>query len=121
MSSPVDAILERIEAQRSFASTTLLLQEQGEAVIHDASTWRTLLSIPANSLIRMGLTLDAELVGQVALNVVRCGNVIGSARLSSEVGEVAITIEPKVSAKRLVSIIDFLQSDSCFSDDLTET
>ena len=116
----VEDILSRIDARRSFSSDSLALHEQGVAVVTDESIWKTLRTVDRLSLERMGLRLGVNLDEHSTANVVRSGNIIGSARVASEFGEVAINIEPKVASKRLVAIIDYMQGDACFSDELTE-
>lgn len=121
MSDYIDTILERIKARRSFSSTSLSLQEQSKSPIIDDSIWKTLLSFNVNDLERIGLTLVAALEGNKVINSLNSGNIIGSARLVSEVGTISVIIEPKVPAERLVAIIEFLQKDSFFTNDLVET
>lgn len=121
MNSPVEDILERINARRSFASDVLPLQEQSKAPIVDAAMLKTLQSVSVNELERMGLSLGADIEGQDIVKKLISGNIIGSARLTSEFGVVSIVIEPKVPAERLVSIIEFLQDGSFFSNEESET
>jgi hypothetical protein len=121
LSDYIDTILERIKARRSFSSTSLSLHEQSKSPIIDDSIWKTLLSFNVNDLERMGLTLVAALEGNKVINSLNSGNIIGSARLVSEVGTISVIIEPKVPAERLVAIIEFLQKDSFFTNDIVET
>jgi 5-methylcytosine-specific restriction endonuclease McrBC regulatory subunit McrC len=120
MTTAVEEILARIDAKRSFSSDALELTEQSEVIITSESLWKTLQAVPPNSLVRLGLKLNVELSGAETKRVVRASNVIGSARVASEFGEVSINVEPKVSVERLVAIIDYMQGDSYFSGESTE-
>ncbi|WP_410736968.1 5-methylcytosine restriction system specificity protein McrC [Citrobacter freundii] len=121
MNSSVENILERIMARRSFAFDSMSLQEQSKAPVKSDTILKTLKSININELDRLGLSLSADIENQDIIQNIVTGNIIGSAHLTSDLGAVSIIIEPKVSAARLVSIIEFLQNDSFFSNEESES
>lgn len=121
VNNPINTILERIKARRSFSSNSISFQEQSKVPVEEKSTWQTLTSVSVSDLERMGLVLAVELDGDRIINYLKSGNIIGSAQFASSVGSISVIIEPKIPAERLVSIIEFSQKESYFHKDLVET
>lgn len=121
MDNTIEKILERISAKRSFTNSLLTLQENNSIEIIEDTKWSILLSLKNNDLSRLGIKIGLELKGDDIKRKLSSGNIIGSAKLSSETGSLSVLIEPKVPVYRLVSIIEFLENDSYFSDEESET
>ena len=120
MTESVQSILDLIEVRRSFRHHLLRLEEQRTVTITDEKLWQALLNVDKTEYKRLSIRLDVHLKNGVISNVVRCGNIIGSARLHSTFGAISIVIEPKVPASNLVGILEYVRSGNHFSEDIAE-
>jgi 5-methylcytosine-specific restriction endonuclease McrBC regulatory subunit McrC len=120
LTATVEEILEKIDVKRSFRHKPLLLNERSRSPCASTFVWNVLATTENDSLSRLGIELDAEVSAGELSRVITTENMVGAARIASELGVISVTIQPKVDATRIFSIINYLAEDPFSENEIAE-